>query len=119
MKKTNLKNKIDKLIKESINDLYYSTLDYEGMKEFLINVWSNIGMLEQYEQNIILPAFTTYIKDIAEIEFINPMVLQNLYNDVEAKLKTANIRYFHPQIQKDDNDMNITLTDMMNQILNK
>jgi hypothetical protein len=118
MEKTNLKNKIDKLIKESINDLYYSTLDYEGMKEFLINVWSNIGMLEKYEQTIILSAFNTYIDDISELEIIKPMILQNLYDNVEAKLKIANIRYFHPQIQKDD-EVELNLVDMMNQILNK
>ena len=88
-----IKKLIIKLVKE---ELSHSVLDDSQKIEFLKDVYKNIDTLLPNEQIIISKAFESYfINDLSEISNCRYMRLQDLYNTVENKLKTQNIRKFH------------------------
>ena len=104
----NLQNTIKKLIKE---ELYQRVMNDEQKIAFLKDVYENTDILLSDEKFIIDNAFKAYfINELNDIDKCNYMQLQDLYNSVENKVKTQNIRYFH---YFSTDDRNVYLTDLV------
>lgn len=104
-----MKKLIQKLIKE---ELAHSVFSLHEMKYFLEDVYSNMNeVLHDYEKLVIESAFTTYlIEKKSDIKKLSPLMLQNLFNSIDAKLKTLDVREFH---FKSNGEKNIKLSDLI------